>query len=1668
MQKEKRKNRGLRRLGRVSLVVLLIFLGIVLFIRSQWGQDIIVGKLTNYVSQKTNTKVEIDRLFLTFSGNVFLEGLYLEDTKGDTLIYSKNLEMNLPLTPLVFSNELSLKSATWEGLRANIRREEASEDFNFTFLVDAFAPADTTTTTTDTEPMQISIGELDFKDFKIDYDDQFLGIDSRIQLGELVLDADETDLDKLRFELDRLKLSNTEIFYKQTKPFVSEDATESIMPYFAVNSLQLQNVKADYNSVPDTINAKLDLQDFELELPKADLATNNIEVDRIALKGSSISLRLPATNDKVDLTATNISDAAFEWPKFLVSADEIDFQDNRIVYAMGTAEPQKGKFNANAISLSDFKLQANDVNYQPKKVKIDLKAFSFLEESGIALKSLKFNANVNDTSAALEELQLLVNESSLAGQMTLNYPSVEKLMDAPEQTQVDVKLKEIYLNLNDAFTLQPELAENTYLQAASKHLIEGEISAQGTLQKIDIKNIDLNWGETTRFAAQGNLQNVIQPDSLYFNFETIKLNTVKEDVAQFVSEQELGVTLPKTIVLNAQAKGRVDDLSATAALIIPEGAVTANGAYKDGNEMRFDGNIKVDSLQIDKLLNNPELGVVSFTMDASGGGDINNLDAKIKTDFTQLILSNYDFSALKLKGDIENGKGVIDLSFKDDNLNFLAKSNVVLDSLSSRLDLDLNVIGADLYALGVTKEGVKVGLQLNAQYSGNAEAYQIDAQIKNGVAVYDNEQYQMGPVNLKSAIDKANTDVTVNSDFLVGSLKSNAPPQALSDALTRQFENYFKDATDEVIAPDSVQLKMNMKLSPTPFLTEVFLRDVDRLDSVLVEADFDALTKKLNANLHVPAISYQGSSIDSLNAKVTGNATNLNFTAGFAGLVSDPIHIKRTYLEGDLKNKKLFLDFVAMDDSVDIAKVSSQLTLSKDTTLIHIDPSNLVLNKKEWSVPEDNQIAIGEQLLRLKNMKFTRNEQSLTISDQLPNQAKEHIGIVFDNFKLQTFLGFLNPDETLASGLVKGDLIIENPFGATGLVADFKINSLEALQNPLGNLTLKANSTGNAAYDFNLALKGGGADLDLKGDYAAAETGAKLNLDLDLNRIELKTIEAFTEGVIKDSHGALSGKVNVSGTTASPEYAGTINFTGVDFNLAEVNSVFKVTDEQLKLDTDGVYFDSFEITDADGSDFTVQGAVLTKDLLNPSFDLKLTAENFRVLNSSKEDNELYYGTASLDADLKVEGDLDLPKISGKLRVRKITDVTYVVPESQLDVEERDGVVLFVNRENPDAILTKSDQEETPSLFKGMDIRAVLEIAEDADFHIIIDERTGDNLEVSGDAALNLNVEPNGRINLSGRYELKSGHYETNLYNLVNRRFEIKPGSTITWQGDPTDAKLDVTAIYNIETSAESLMSSVTSSEDLSVSSKYNEVLPFIVYLNVDGELLQPELSFGLDMPEDEQGALSGAVYGRVQQLNSQEAELNKQVFSLLALSRFYPDSGSDGSSGGTAAIARDNVNKVLSGELNSFSDKVFGNTGVEVGFDLDSFTDYQGDSPEDRTQLNISAKKKLFDDRLVVTAGSAVDVEGSAQSEDEATSIIGNVSLEYTLTKDGRYRLRGFRKSEYENIIDGQLIVTGMAVIFNREFNKFSQLFSPVKKDSDKKGKKKEADKEENQPKEDK
>tara|TARA_R110000868_G_scaffold108065_1_gene295326 strand:- start:36219 stop:41219 length:5001 start_codon:yes stop_codon:yes gene_type:complete len=1643
MKKKKITYRFLKGVAKIILVLALLFCVLVLFIRSPWGQNIIVSKATAFIANKTNTKVEINRLFITFSGNAFLEGIYLEDKKGDTLLYSKTLEANIPLSPLFFNNALNLKSLDWEGLRANISRSGDTGKFNFDFILEAIASKDTTPPPAEAKPMKINVGTLNFSNFKIDYNDAYSGMESRLVLGELYLNANSVDLENMHFNLEDLELSDTNITYKQNKPSIPEDKAQTILPYLVVENLKLKNVQVEYNSVPDGILANASLGDFELELPKADLEKNNVEIGLLSLKNSVISLNF--RKETIDDTKNSTENVDFSWPGFSLRADNINLVNNSLQYRTANNPSKEGEFNPNDIFLSKLNLQANDLNYHPKNGNLKLDRLSFVDRSGFRLQNLSFEAKLDDSLAMITGLQLKTNSSWLETDLRMDYPSIEQLIHSPEKTKVDLQMPTLNLALQDALFFQPNLSQNAYFPAAQKHPFTGKLEATGTLADIDINNLQFHWASSS-LQAQGTVFQLMETDSISFNLPVLKVTTTREDMQQFVSEKELNIEIPKTILVQANTQGNLKNISGEAFLKIPEGTAQLKGNYSNAGQINFDGILKVDSLQLGKLLKNEQLGLMGFEIKASGhGNSLNTLNAQFESDFTELTLKNYDFSNLGLKGDIQNGEGDIDLKFKDKNLNFTAKTALVLDSIHSKIRLKLNVLGADLQELGITSENIKVGLDLDADFNGNMSDYGLNVQINNGIAVYDGQQYQMGNIRLISKIDTLSTEVKIQSDFLNGGLKSNTSPAGINTALTKQFKSYFENTFTQPSPSDSVKLEMDLNIHPNAIITEVFLRDLEQMDSIIISANFDASTKNINAKIKVPSARYKGITLDSLNFSVIGDSANLNFTAGIINLIADPVHIKKTYLEGTLKNKELLLDFNSWDENEKVLHIASKMILDRDTTLLQINPDELLFNKKEWKIPDDNQITFAPNHIGFKNVNLTRNSQQLILSNSMTDSGEKQLSINFDQFRLQTFLSLFNPDSPLASGLVNGNLIVENPYGATGIVADYKISDLEIMQHALGNLSLKAASKTNITYDFNLALKGGGLDIDLTGDYAAAQTGANLNLDLDLNKIDLKVIEDFSFGSLKNTHGFLSGKIDVSGTTTSPVYTGSINFNETDFNVATLNSVFKISEETLKIDNNGVYLDNFQITDVNGNSFKLDGSIGTEVLLNPKLDLSLNAKQFQFLNSTEKDNELFYGNASFDVDLRVKGNLNLPIIEGKIRVREGTNVTYVVPESQLDVEEREGVVIFVNREHPDAILSRNDNEETTAFFRGLDVKAILEIADDSNFNIIIDKRTGDNLLVSGDASLNLNVEPNGRMQLTGRYELNSGHYETNLYNLVKRRFLINPNSTITWQGDPTNAKLDVTATYKVETSAAPLMSTVVSSEDNSLTGKYRQVLPFLVYLNVDGELLEPKLSFGLDMPEDEQGYLGGAVYGRVQQLNQQESELNKQVFSLLALNRFYPDAGSDGSIGGTAAIARDNVNKVLSGELNAFSDRVFGESGFEVDFDLDSFTDYQGESPQDRTQLNINAKKKLFNDRLIVTAGSAVDVEGSSQPGQEETPIIGNVSLEYLLTKDGHYRLRGFRKNEYENIIDGQLIVTGVALIFNREFNKFSQLFNPLK-----------------------
>jgi len=116
------------------------------------------------------------------------------------------------------------------------------------------------------------------------------------------------------------------------------------------------------------------------------------------------------------------------------------------------------------------------------------------------------------------------------------------------------------------------------------------------------------------------------------------------------------------------------------------------------------------------------------------------------------------------------------------------------------------------------------------------------------------------------------------------------------------------------------------------------------------------------------------------------------------------------------------------------------------------------------------------------------------------------------------------------------------------------------------------------------------------------------------------------------------------------------------------------------------------------------------------------------------------------------------------------------------------------------------------------------------------------------------------------------------------------------------------------------------------------------------------------------------------------------------------------------------------------------------GVDLNFNVQLQGNP-----QLEVGLKKQLFNDRLTVQLGGSVAVQSNKTEQSSTSEITSDVTVEYKLSDDGAYRLKGFRHNMYEDEIEGQVIETGVGLVYVKDFNSWKEIENKKKKAANKK-----------------
>lgn len=725
--------------------------------------------------------------------------------------------------------------------------------------------------------------------------------------------------------------------------------------------------------------------------------------------------------------------------------------------------------------------------------------------------------------------------------------------------------------------------------------------------------------------------------------------------------------------------------------------------------------------------------------------------------------------------------------------------------------------------------------------------------------------------------------------------------------------------------------------------------------------------------------------------------------------------------------------------------LGAKMRVTESNYILSLNEDGLMLNYDNWQIDPTNAISFGEAGILAHNFRLKNDGQQLLIQSQ-DSVMNSPIDLTFNNFRIETFTEILDSEMLNLGGGINGTATVSRLEGSPVFVSDLTIDRFYFGQDTIGNVLVKVNNVKENTFSVDVRVTENGNDIQLVGDYVQPPDGkGSIDATLSLSPMKMSTVQAFSMGYLQNCEGDLSGVLKITGHLDEPRINGNATFLDARLNIDMLNADLLMNQQTVYFNDQGIQFKQFEIKDARGNLAKLNGTIKTKTYTDFDFNLNLNTNDFAAVNSTREDNDLFYGKLYVTSNLRITGNLDKPRIDGNVKANSKTDFVFIVPNDDPGIAQRDGVVKFVNRSDTarSNVFARLDSMTTATHLSGYDIALNLTTDRDAKFKIVLDEGTKDALLIQGIAELNTTIDASDKITMSGTFTVEKGKY-TFSFGPIAKDFGFQKGSTIVWNGDPLDAQLDITALYSNKFSSLELVQSQIGSENQNL---YKQRIPFDVKLILTGELFKPTINFDIDL--DENNAIASQdVISKVNialsNLREDPAELNKQVFSLIALGRFMSANPFESlSGGGTESMVRSTVSSLLTNQLNNLASDLI--KGVELDFNLQSEEDYLTGNAETRTDLNVGISKMLFDERLKITIGSNFEVEGKTRPGENQTNIAGDISLEYQLSKDGRYFARVYRKNQYQATLQGQFVETGIGFIINMSYDRFRELFMSSK-----------------------
>ncbi len=1576
----------------LSLLVFLLLAW--LLIQTSFVQNWLISRVTSRLSKELNTTVEIKHVDFSLFDKMLLEGTLVKDRNKDTLLYAGLVKVNVN-NWFFLKEKIDLSYIGLENATTFLHRTDSV--WNYQFLVDFFGSAPDTTKAKSS--IILSLDKVVFKNLHVLKKDAWRGEDMGLDIESFELSARDFDLKKKKIAIDNIEL---------------------IQPVFSIYNYDGKR--------PPRVRKPAEPVEPELAPRSDSLQWNNAGWDMTVEK---MVLKNGVFRDDV-----NTSRAPYP-----------HFDGLHILFGQINSTFKKLRFYKDTLSAQ--------------------LTLSTRERCGFEVTSMHADVKVHPKAMEFHNLDIRTPNSRLRNFYAMRYDDFDDMGYYISKVVMDGRFKDSEVSSDDIAYFAPELAN------WKKHVtFSGNV--KGTVENLGGKGLEIKAGESSYLNCDFKMTGLPDIEQTYINFKANDLHTNYADAVVIVPEIK-NIEQPKlssiqSLRFKGSYTGFIRDFVTFGTIETNLGTIVADLHMKlpENRSASYNGKIAASNFDIGPLLDNEQFGKISF--DASGKGSaftLNQLEAALTGNINSFEFNDYAYKNISINGKVAKKvfNGLVQV--KDDNLEGNLDGIIDFSDVQPRFNFTSTIENTNLQRLNFTKKDIDFNGHFRFDFQGdNIDNFLGSARLYDAAIFKEGKRISFDSLTLYSAMADSNKTLVLRSNELdaaiAGQFNMINLPDAFRTFLNRYYPSYIKPSGKKLH-----QEKFSFVLTTKNIedYVALFTDKVSGFNNTTVSGRVNSIDNVFEASSEIPQFAYSNVSFSNVKLQAKGDLDSLFLTTNIEdAYVNDSLHFPGSSINitssNDLSSVKIF---TTASQTFNNVFVDADVQTLRDGVQIRFKSSTFDINGKKWVIDNNGELVLRRDLVTTDGFRIYCGDQEIYMrGSQGEDSSSNTLNIELTKINIGDFAPFFVKDIRL-DGLLNAYVNIEDPLGNVKFDVNGRADRFWLDNDSIGTLTL------TAGYDdrfkrapFSVISKNAKFNFDLQGMYSVIDsTTENLHIVTDLKGADIHPLEKYLSGIASNVSGNATGQITITGPPKKLKYLGKVQLLNGGMMIDYTKCYYKIPKANVEFKDGLIDFGTFAVKDTlNNTGEIVDSKLYHQGFDNLAFDFKLRSNHLLLLNTKAQDNSQFYGTVIGKVNMSLTGPMDEMEMTIK---GEPTDSSKLyLPMSASHESETTDFIVY--KQYGKEMSSRPDERISSNLNISMDITA----NNYAKMYIIMDELTGDIIEAQGSGNIKMKVGTNEDLTMNGRYDISTGFYNFSFQGL-KRFFTLSPNASnyIMWNGDPEQAMLKISAVYRAENVKFNDLITGLGFDAKEINRYRGDVL---VIANITDRLTAPKITFDIELPQDAGSAGNDPeLLAAIQLIKRDENELNKQVSFLILFSSFAPvTKGATVGQGNLANTAFEGLvvssistflSAMLTKEFSSILQNVFNDRSLKININASLYNAANSISNTsdpaatnsyfaipDRTNFTFSVNKSYLNERLTFIVGSAFDFGLTNQQSQAAFQFLPDVSVEYKLTPDGKFRLTFFYRDNYSYIAGKAKNRSGVSFSYRKEFNKYKEIFKSTKK----------------------